>query len=224
MKTLCRTKGNETSFILADLDARYHEAARALYYQPVEGGFAKTYPADTPHLERIYRHFERYAAEMVLQMAGEHPAPWDDALAAYLERIEGQAVDWWLAGSAALAVRGIEVAPHDLDLIVDGATAHRLADLLLDDLVEPLQPSEGWIADWFGRAFLHARLEWVGDVHDAADGPPSDFGPTAARRLEVVVWRGREIRVPPLDLQLQVSERRGLTARAAMIRRFLGGA
>jgi hypothetical protein len=222
MKTLCRTEGDKTSFIMADLDARYHEAARALYYQPVAGGFAKTYPADTSHLERIYRHFEGHAQEMVLQMAGEQPAPWDDPLAAYLERIEGQGVDWWLAGSAALAVRGIEVAPHDLDLIVDGATAHRLADLLLDDLVEPLQPSVGWIADWFGRAFLHARLEWVGDVHDDAAARPGDFGPTAARRLEVVVWRGREIRVPPLDLQLRVSERRGLTERVAAIRRYLG--
>jgi hypothetical protein len=223
MKTLYKTDGATTSFIIADLAPRYHPAARELYYQPMPEGFAKSYPADTPHLERLYRNFERRAEEMLLQTAGEHPVPWDDSLTAFLQRIEGQAVDWWLAGSAALAVRGLDVRPHDLDLVVDGPTARRLGDLLLDDLVEPVLPSSGWIADWFGRAFLHARLEWVGDVHGDVDTPqPCDFGPTVARRLEMVVWRGREIRVPPLDLQLQVSERRGLTARAAMIRRSLG--
>jgi hypothetical protein len=225
MKTLCKSEGASTSFIIADLDPRYHQAARELYYQPVKEGFAKSYPADTPHLERIYCNFERYAEEMVLQAAGEHPAPWDASLAAYLEMIEEQEVDWWLCGSGALAVRGLDVRPHDLDLVVDGAMARRLGHLLLDYLVEPALPSSGWIADWFGRAFLYARLEWVGDVHDDVDTPqPCDFGPLAARRLEVVHWQGYEVRVPPLELQLQVSERRGLTSRAAMIRRLLGAA
>jgi len=224
MKTLCRTDSAVTSFIITDLPPRYHQAARELYFQPVPEGFAKSYPADTPHLERIYRNFERHAQEMVLQMAGDHPAPWDDCLAAFLRLVQGQPVHWWLVGSAALAVRGLDVRPHDLDLVVDGATARRLGDLLLDYLVEPVLPSGGWIADWFGRAFVHARLEWVGDVHESVDTPlPGDFGPAAAARQETVRWRGYEIRVPPLDLQLQVSERRGLAARAAMIRQALSG-
>ncbi len=41
----------------------------------------------------------------------------------------------------------------------------------------------------------------------------SDFGPTAENRVETLVWRDREIRVPPLELQLEVSKRRGLNER-----------
>jgi hypothetical protein len=62
-----------------------------------------------------------------------------------------------------------------------------------------------------------------GGVDETADKPEvSDFGPVAESRLERVDWHGHSIRVPPLDLQLRVSERRGLMDRAALIRRAIG--
>jgi hypothetical protein len=225
VKTIRKREGATTSFIIADLDPAYHDVVRELYYSPVEEGFAKRYPADIPHLDRIYQNFERYAEEMVLQMARVRSVPWEKALSAFLGITEEKRIAWWLAGSAALAARGIDITPRDLDLIVDEACAPKLGELLSDYIVDPVLPSTGWIANWFGRAFLHARLEWVGGVHASVDTPHvSDFGPTAASRLEVVNWHGKEIRVPPLDLQLQVSERRGLTGRAEKIRRMLKSA
>lgn len=223
MKTLRKTEGTTTSFILADVAPAYHEAVRSLHYTPIAEGFAKSYPADAPNLDRIYQNFEQHAEEMVLQTARIYPAPWEQALSAFLHIIAGLQLDWWLTGSAALAVRGLDIVPGDLDLVVDNPAAGQLGDLLLDYLVEPLQPSPGWIWHCFGRAFLHTRLEWVGGVNESADSPEtSDFGPAAAKRLEVVTWRGAEIRVPPLDLQLAVSQRRGLGERAEKIITFLG--
>lgn len=58
----------------------------------------------------------------------------------------------------------------------------------------------------------------------AARGLPirsGDQGPIAASRLEVIRWRGYDIRVPPLELQLEVSRRRGLGERVAIIERAL---
>lgn len=221
MRTLCKYSEGRTSFVMTDLDPSLIQAAQNLYYLPCPDGFAKTYPSDTPHLEYIYHHFQRDAEEMLLQMAEVHPVPWEAALLAWLKTVGDEPLQWWLGGSAALAVRGIEVVPHDLDLITDGDGAHRLADLLLDRLVEPLQYSRDWIADWFGRAFWHARIEWVGDVVATTDESlVSDFGAAAARRLETVIWQGYEIRVPPLEMQLAVSERRGLKERVAAIARY----
>ena len=118
----------------------------------------------------------------------------------------------------------MNILPRDIDLVVDGDDAVKLGDLLLDYLVEPVLPSTGWIADFFGRAFLHARLEWVGGINESADMPEaSDFGPTAVNRLEVINWCGHEVLVPPLDLQLAVNKRRGLMDRVKLIEDFLGG-
>jgi hypothetical protein len=221
LRTIRKTEGNITSFIIADLEPAYEDAVRELYYSLVEGGFAKRYPVDTPQLDRIYRNFEQYAEEMVLQTAQIHPVPWGSALSAFLQIIEGRKIDWMLVGSAALAIRGMDITPRDLDLVVDNASAIELGELLMDYLIEPVLPSPGWIGDCFGRAFLHARLEWVGGVHDSVDTHDvTDFGPIAAERHEAVNWCGNEIRVPPLELQLEVSKRRGLVDRVEKIAKW----
>lgn len=224
MKTYQKTIGQQTYFVVADADPALHDALRDLHYHEFESGFAKAFPADTPHLQQVYANFERWMPELVEQNAGVRPVPWEACLSALLPRLEDQGLNWWLVGSGALAVRGLPVMPHDLDLVVQDGGSDRLGALLLDCQVEPPQFTRGWVADWFGRCFLHARLEWVGDVSATADGEsPSDFGHQALARSEIVPWGGYSIRVPPLDLQLAVSERRGLNERAALIRAYLRG-
>lgn len=222
MKTLLRTEGTRTTFIITDLDPAYSKVVQALDYEETAAGFAKTFPANAPHLAAIFERFSRCAEEMVLQAANVHPVPWQEALLAFLQRIEGKQINWWLVGSAALAVRGLNIVPHDIDLCVDDASAHTLGIMLEDCLIEPVQDVSGWISHWFGRAFFHARIEWVGGVDAHVDDDEiTDYGPIAASRKETIIWHGYELQVPPLDLQLQVSERRGLTNRVEQIKRAL---
>jgi len=98
----------------------------------------------------------------------------------------------------------------------------RLAAVVSDLLIEPLAGG-GQLGVWWLRGFDGARFECVGGVHASVDDGelPSDFGPVAAGRLETLQWRGHRVRVPPLDLQLHVSERRGLEERARAIRTLL---
>ncbi len=225
MRTLCRSDGKHTFFVITDLDDAYRDAARRLNFASVEDGVARGFPSASPHLDRIYETFARRADDLLAQRAGVRPVPWEQALESVIRRVEGQSIDWWVVGSVALAVRGLAVTPGDVDLAVDGAGAHRLGEALLDDLIEPVVPVDGWVCDWFGRAFPGALVEWVGGVDERADRPmPSDFGPIAASRRETVIWRGHQLHVPPLDLQLAVSEARGRTEQAALIRGALGRA
>jgi len=203
MKTLCKTEGMQTSFIISDLDPIYDDAVRELFFTPHENGFAKTFPTNTPHLDVFYRHFAQTAEEIILQTARIHPAPWEQALLAFLQKIEQQDIQWYLAGSAALAARGLDVTPRDLDLIVDDAGAHALGVLLFDTLIQPVEDSRGWISNWFGRAFLHTRIEWIGGVREDVDEHGmTEYGPAAASRLETINWQGYEVPVPPRDIQL----------------------
>ena len=180
--------------------------------------FRRSFRADPEEVARTHARFAEHVDEIVLQTACRRPAPWDDALELLLRRIGGAGVEWWLTASGALAVRGLDVGPRDLDLVTDDDGAHVLGELLADALVEPFQPVD-WFCRWWGRAFLGARVEWVGGVGPSADEPePTDFGLVAAASLEWVTWRGHVLRVPPLELQLAVSDRRGLAERARRIR------
>jgi hypothetical protein len=222
MRTICQTDGDWTQFVVADLGEAYYSAALRLEFQPVPEGLARSFPSNSPHLRRAYENFARYVEELIRQRAGAQPVPWERALEGYLEIVAGTEVNWYLVGSTALAVRGLEIAPGDIDLVTDEVGAHSLAELLLDFLIEPVVPVDAWISDWFGRSFFHADVEWVGGVNERADTPEiSDFGPVAATRLEPMHWRGHELWVPPLDLQRDVSRRRGLDSRVAQIDRFL---
>lgn len=223
MKTELRHSGSEIHFVLAGVDPALRSSVIDLAFREVDGDFVRSFPAEAEFVDRAYAGFAAHIDEMVLQTAGVRPTPWDRALEELLERTAGSGVELWLAGSAALAARGLDVAPRDLDVIVDDDGARQLAELLADVLVDPLSPVTGWICNWWGRAFLHARVEWVGGVGPQVDEPAvADFGPTAARSLETIEWRGRALRVPPLGLQLEVCERRGLVDRAAAIRGLLG--
>lgn len=201
-------------FRILDLPEALVPGARKLAFS---AEFERRFPADAPHLDRAWETFQRLIEPALRQAAGLDPVPWEEALAEVCRRLNGAGVDWWLTGSGALAARGLAISPGDLDLVVSGEDSHRVGDLLLDGLIEPVAPAD-WFCRWFGRAMLGARVEWVGGVGPAADQPEvTDFGLTAAARLEVVRWQGHQIRVPPLELQRAVNVRRGLTDRVRLI-------
>jgi hypothetical protein len=153
---------------------------------------------------------------------GGVPCGGDQALEVFLERVDGVPLRWFLYGSGALAVRGIDVGPGDLDFWVDDA---QLAGALFADLlVEPVTAMTGWIADHGGRAFADCLFEWIAGVHADVDEPePHEQGPAAAARLEHVRWHGHDVPVAPLDLQLAVNQRRGLADRVRKIQEYLNG-
>jgi hypothetical protein len=218
MKTRWNTEGTQTYFIISDLDLTYENAVQEFGFRPHADGFAKAYPTATPHLEIFYHHFARSAEEMILQRVGVHPVPWDQALQALLQRLAQHNLQWWLIGSAALAVRGLDIIPHDLDLIVDDTGAIKLGEILCDSLIGPVEDAHDWISTWFGRAFLHSRIEWAGGIRENVDKHGvTEFGPTAVRHLETITWQGYPLLVPPLDIQREVSKRRGLKDRVRKI-------
>lgn len=232
MKTYRKTIEDQTYFVVTDVEPAFHDPLRKMLFQDFETGFARSFPSAAPHyshyhdeahLDRLFDNFTRYLPELVAQSAGVQPVPWEESLRAFLNIIEGHDFDWWLVGSGALAVRGIPVQPGDLDLVVQDQATLRLSDLLLDTMIEPVIHSSDWVGEWFCRTFLHARLEWVGDVDPHIDDSdhPTDFGPVALARSETVEWQGYPIQVPPLDLQLAVCQQRGLTERVQHIRQFM---
>lgn len=228
MNILLKKDENRVQFIVADLGPALLGALGGLRFEAVPEGYARSFPVDSAAVDRtdigrIYQQFALYAEPMIRQAAGAAPVPWEAALIDFLPIVYRQDVDWFLTGSAALAVRGLAVQPGDVDLVVrDEAGARRLAELMRPYLVEPLQATPGWIAGWFCRAMLRARVEWIGAPTAQADEPePGDCGPAALARLETVTWRGFEVRVPPLTLQLAVCERRGLEERGALIKAHL---
>jgi len=181
------------------------------------GRYEKTFPSASV-TDSILERFRAALEPLLRQTAGLDVVPWQEALREARRRLDTAGIGWWLAGSGALAVRGLPIQPRDLDLVISDADVQAAATLFADSLIEPAHETQGWISRWFGRAWLGARVEWVAGVSETVDLPtPSDFGPVAAAALAEVQWEGSPVRVPPLALQRDVSARRGLDDRVALI-------
>jgi hypothetical protein len=162
----------------------------------------------------------RFAMEaMIDQIAGLRPVPAAEGLVEFLDRaaapLEAEKIPWFLGGSGGAFAQGAALEPHDLDVGTTEAGAARLAELLEDQLIEPLAPEVGpGGSRWTGRAFLGTfragvRVEWA-SVVEAAPAVPREFeGAEVWDRRGKVEWRGRGVWVAPLEFALVRSGERG---------------
>lgn len=194
----------------------YGERIVHMGWQPAgDGSFVRRLTA-SDDVDRVFANFQRHLEVMVLQNARLIEIPWEHALETFVTRVEGTELDWWLYGSGALAVRGLAVVPGDLDFAVNDAQL--VGRLFGDLLVEPVTYLADWVAPWIGRAFDRALFEWQACAHPTGRYEPTEQEPAVRDRLEIVYWRGHEVLVPPLAIQLTKAVERGLQDRAALIR------
>jgi hypothetical protein len=204
--------------VVVRCDDRVSEQALLdLYFLRGDDGYAKRFPSGSV-TDAILARLREVLVPLLRQTARLEPAPWQEALREAVRRLNDADIDWWLAGSAALAARGLRIEPRDIDLVIHEKDAVRAAAAFADALIEPAVESDGWISRWFGRAWLGARVEWVAGVSESVDEPvPTDFGPIAAAALTEIEWAGVPIRVPSIELQREVAARRGLNDRVTLI-------
>jgi hypothetical protein len=107
----------------------------------------------------------------------------------------------FLIGSAALAVRGMDVRPGGIDVALDEAGADRLGPHVGAGVLRPVIDSGGWeVATRSGLLFRGCIMSIVGGMHDQRWPRPWDSAARAA--LKTITWQDRSLRVPPLDAML----------------------
>jgi hypothetical protein len=213
----------EDAFVIHTDDEDFKAVLPALAYEPeTEEEFVRRFPPSgvTP---AIYRRFSACVAELLAHTARREAPPWGESLERLHRLLAAEAVEWMLAGSAALAIRGVAITPRDIDLVTADhrAIARAMGDLLIEP---PLRSGGRWVAEWFGRAWDGTRIEWAAETRPDLDDHEwtSDIGPDAVARAETLEWHGLCLRVPPLDLQLAVTRERGLRDRVTAIEALTG--
>jgi hypothetical protein len=120
-----------------------------------------------------------------------------------LGRAEQARVPVAVVGSVALAVRGVDVRPGDIDV---------------------LTTLEG--TDALGEAFTGGiRVEWLGTAARVQEGswPLNAAEWSVASPFDEIWWENRSVRVPPLELQRRVEVQRQRLDRVAAIDAFTRG-
>lgn len=168
---------------------------------------------------------ERYSqnAQLMFDQLGYFSTvPWKSGLTNFCTMVQDSTINWWLTGSCATCIRGIEINPHDIDIMIDSQSIAETTEIFKDYLIEPIVSTDGWVTKDFGVLFMDVRIDIASDPTPRLDEPePADCGPYALKHLEVIEWNNVQIKVPPLDLQLRVNKKRGREDRVKKIEEFL---
>lgn len=215
MRIVTGVEGAWCTIGVVDADPAQQAALEELGFGP---DLIRRYPPGTQHFDRAAANLRHGLEEMVWQkMTGTAPG-WAGALGDLLDRAGQAQVPLAVVGSVALAVRGVDVRPGDIDVITTVEGADTLGDSYRDVLVVPVADEPGF--GLWGRAFTEGIcVEWLGSPARAQEGSwPLDASQwSVAGPFEEVSWERRLLRVPPLEVQRQVEVRRQRPDRVAAI-------
>ena len=213
---------DEVIFRITRFDDKYLPTFKQCFWQEENGTYYKKFPASCKYLDQIQDYFSKHAEEMFEQLGYFSPCKWEDALLNFARVMKENDIDWWLVGSCGACIRGIELSPHDVDIIVDSKDIDKLTDVFADKLIIPVFDTQGWVTKHFGVIFWHARIDIASDPSPELDNPePVDCGPYAQARLEEVEWKGYKIKVAPVELLIAANKRRGRLERVKLIQDYI---
>ena len=222
MKIVFEEKENDIIFRLLDFDSKYTQIFEACFYQNDSESYYKKFSKDIKHIDIIKSNYQKNAKTMFDQCGHFVSIPWEKGLQNVCSIMHNSGIEWWLTGSCATCIRGIDLNPHDIDIIINSKYLDEAIELYSSYLIEPVIDTNGWITKYFGVAFNQVRIDLAFDPSPELDIPePSDCGPFAQNNLEEIEWRGFKIKVPPLFLQLKTNEYRGRMDRVEKITEYL---
>lgn len=183
-------------------DDYVHLLVRNMDFQlDATGRLVWEFPAHAPGWDTAAGNWVRYGPEMLDQHHGVRPVAWEPGLRWIADILDGISADWFLIGSASLAVRGMDVRPGGVDVAMDEASADRLPTHVESGVMRPIVDAGDWpVATRWGRLFHTCIVEVVGGMHDQNFPRPWDSASRAD--LETVEWEGLTIRVPSLQRML----------------------
>lgn len=138
-------------------------------------------------------------------------------------RLFRTSINWAIVGSLGLALQGVAVQVHDIDLATDAAGVYEIERLLAEYVVRPVAlSSKGNIRSHFGALELGGiPVEIMGDVQlrdeDGHWAFPTDL---CQHRLYVEV-EGMQAPVLSLEHEYQVYLRLGRLEKARLIKEYL---
>ncbi len=230
LEGMAASRGCKELFLAVDpLD---NPRAQALYlrlgYQPLQ---AAPYRAEWHFTDSagIYHHGEEWAIDM-LKPIGAAQALHDprrlDALRILHDRLEDPALpalDWALTGSTALALQGVDVVAHDIDLQTNAEDAYRAEERLQEFVVTPVREAiSQHIRSHLGKLEMHGiQVEIMGDIQKRAADGPWDEPPRLEQNKLWIEFEGLRLPVLALEYEYRAYLQMGRLEKAERIRRRL---
>ena len=149
-----------------------------------------------------------------------------DVLGVIYDSLLGSGVEWALTGSLGMALQGMPLTPHDVDVQTDRDGAYQIELRLSRYMVVPVSFSESdRIRSHFGRAqVLGMAVEIMGGIQKRLPDGAWETPVSVVEHRRLVSIGGMTIPVLSLEYEREAYLKLGRLERAEQIRRFLEAA
>lgn len=152
-------------------------------------------------------------------------------MAMIAEAFNKNGIEWYIVGSVGDALRGINVSPFDIDLVVFTGDFARVKATCYqnfpDSIIAPFT-EHGYInpLKYFGRMFLAGAMveiasDRIWDMDSRAQGFGRFVSPISG--YESASWQGYAVNLEAVELRRQIEIARGRPDRVAAIEAFMEG-
>jgi hypothetical protein len=139
------------------------------------------------------------------------------------DRLADTAVLWVVTGSLGMALQGVPVAVHDIDLQTDAAGAYEIGRMFADHVTRPVVYSAAeTIRSHFGVFELNGiRVEIMGDVEKRLENGRWETAPDLRQHRQFVTCQNRQIPVLDLVYECEAYRRLDRPDKVALLQNWL---
>lgn len=183
------------AYFAEDVDEQYWEYFKSSLWWQIGNNFIRQYD-NVMDFAYCAENFTKYGEMAVKQQLKILPAPWENALDLFISEIRVLRVDWYVHGSAAMALWGINVTPKDVNVIIPNySDFDKVRNHFYKLAIKPFERCENWVMSGLGDVFLEAV---VGISFHTKELEPYDMN-----KLDKVVRNGEEIYISSLEMLQQ---------------------
>jgi len=148
MKCYCKDDGEQFTFYVENSPEYCWDEIEKAFFQRNGDVFTKAYPSFIRDKTIIADNFARFAPDMFLRSA----FCWEAALEEFCRLAQNNGIRWCLIGSMTAVIRGIDIVPHDIDIVVSVDDFEKAREVFLPFIIEPFVDNGGtWVVRYFGR-------------------------------------------------------------------------
>ena len=186
---------NYYAYFAEDVDEKYWAYFKEDLWWQIGSSFIKSFD-NVKDFEYCAENFTKYGELSMKQQLKIIPTPWEKALDLFISEMEKINVDWYVHGSTAMALWGIDVAPKDVNVIIPShSDFDQVRNHFYKFAIRPIERCENWIMSGLGYIFMEAT---IGIAFHNKELEPYDMN-----QLGKVIYNGSEVSVSSLDMLRQ---------------------
>ena len=206
MRCYCCEKDDHFILCVEDAGPVHEEVLLHAWFTKTEKGFEKVYPMENgadktwykkaDEKERIKGNFARLGQSLFSGVFD-----WNSTMSTLAQTFSENRVEWYLFGSSCETVRGINVTPNDVDIIVHTGDFYKVKELFPENVVEPFVDNKNtWLVRYFGRLCIGGAI-----VDIVADEKMNREN----HHYERLLWNGFTVYAEPFETRYALENERG---------------